>query len=277
MRNTQQKFTAVVLAADRGPDDPVAAAAGVCCKSLTPVGGKPMVLRVLDALTASHEVNTRILCGPPKTVVDQEPDLGTLIASGRVKWFENQATPSSSAFHVLQVLPNEIPVLLTTADHALLSPRIVDYFCSEALATDCDVVVGIARHEAVTKAYPQTRRTAIRLENGAYCGCNLFAFLTPRARQAADFWRRVESQRKKPLRVIRILGWIAVSRYLLGRLSLNEALDRISRRLGFKAGAVVLPFPEAAIDVDSVSDWKLVEDIVSNKQRSDFNRVQECT
>ena len=266
MTNSHPKFTAVVLAADRGPDDPVAKAAGVRCKSLTPVGGKPMVFRVLDALTASQVVNTYILCGPPKSVVDQEPDLRTLIASGRVQWFENQATPSSSAFHVLQTLPDESPVLLTTADHALLSARIVDFFCSEAQATGCDVVAGVARHEAVTAAYPQTRRTAIRLEDGAYCGCNLFAFLTPRARLAADFWRRVENQRKNPLRVIRVLGWSAILRYLMGRLSLNEALGRISRRLGFKAGAVVLPCPEAAIDVDSVGDWQLVENIVSSRQ-----------
>ena len=266
MNKSQQSFTAVVLAADRGPDDPVAKAAGVRCKSLTPVGGKPMVVRVLDALAASQAVNAYLLCGPPKSVVGQEPDLGALIASGRVKWFENQATPSSSAFHVLQTLPDETPVLLTTADHALLSARIVDYFCSEALATGCDVVAGIARHEAVTAAYPQTRRTATRLEDGAYCGCNLFAFLTPRARLAADFWRRVENQRKNPLRLIRVLGWGAVLRYLMGRLSLNEALKRMSHCLGFKAGAVVLPFPEAAVDVDSVNDLKLVENIVSNRQ-----------
>ena len=269
MTNPHPKFTAVVLAADRGPDDPVAKATGVRCKSLTPVGGKPMVFRVLDALAASRVVNTYILCGPPKSVVDQEPDLAALISSGRVKWFESHATPSSSAFHVLQTLPDATPVLLTTADHALLSARIVDFFCSEAQATGCDVVAGVARHDAVTAAYPQTRRTATRLEDGAYCGCNLFAFLTPRARLAADFWRRVENQRKHPLRVIRVLGWIAVLRYLMGRLSLNEALDRISRRLGFKAGAVLLPCPEAAVDVDSVSDLKLVEMIVSDRQLGD--------
>jgi GTP:adenosylcobinamide-phosphate guanylyltransferase len=264
----QQSFTAVVLAADRAPDDPVAKAAGVRCKSLTPVCGKPMVFRVLDALSASQAVSKYILCGPPKSVVDQEPDLGTLIASGEVKWLKNQASPSSSAFHVLQTLSDVNPVLLTTADHALLSARIVDYFCSEAQSTGCDVVAGVARHETLTAAYPETKRTATRLEDGAYCGCNLFAFLTPRARLAADFWRRVENQRKNPLRVIRVLGWNAVARYLMGRLSLNEALDRISRRLGFKAGAVVLPCPEAAVDVDSVNDLKLVENIVSNRQMS---------
>lgn len=267
MTNLPAKFTALVLAADRGSDDPVAKAAGVPCKSLAPIDGIPMVFRVVNALDASTEVDAVNLCGPPQSIVNQTADLGGLIASGKVTWYANRATPSSSAYHVLQKLPAEVPVLLTTADHALLSARMVDYFCSEARATGCDVVVGVARHEAVSKTHPQTRRTTTQLQDGAYCGCNLFAFLTPRARLAADFWRQVESQRKKPLRVIRILGWGAVLRYLLRRLSLAGALDRISTRLGYKAGAVIMPFAEAAVDVDSVADLELVEKIISDKKK----------
>jgi GTP:adenosylcobinamide-phosphate guanylyltransferase len=266
MTQHQNKFTALILAADRGPDDPVAKAAGVPCKSLAPICGIPMVFRVLNALDASLEIDERILCGPPKHIVDRESDLRNLIAAGKVTWLENQQTPSSSAYHVLQTLPENTPVLLTTADHALLSPEMVDYFCSEARTMKCDVVVGVARHEDVMKAHPETHRTATRLQDGAYCGCNLFAFLTPNARLAADFWRQVESERKKPLRMIQKLGWVPVLRYLLGRLSLDNALDSISQRLGLKAGAVFMPFPDAAVDVDSVNDWKLVKKIVAKKQ-----------
>ncbi len=273
MPSPNNVFTAVVLAADRGPADPVATAAGVRCKSMTPVGGKPMVFRVLDALAAAGQISARILCGPPKSVIDREPELEALIASGQVQWFENRATPSSSALYVLQTLPDETSVLLTTADHALLNHRMVDYFCSQAWQTGCDVVVGVARHETVTAAYPQTRRTVTRLQDGAYCGCNLFAFLTPRAREAAAFWRRVENQRKKPLYLIRVLGITAIVRYLLGRLSLEEALQRVSQRLGFKAGAVIMPFAEAAIDVDSVDDWELTEKIVSGQKKSSTTEI----
>jgi GTP:adenosylcobinamide-phosphate guanylyltransferase len=166
----------------------------------------------------------------------------------------------------LQSLPDKTQVLLTTADHALLNPHIVDHFCSEARMTGADVVAGVAHYELVTKAFPQTRRTATRLKDGAFCGCNLFAFLTPRARLAADFWRRVENQRKNPLRLIRVLGWIAVWRYITGQLSLAEALNRISGRLGFKAGVVVMPFPEAALDVDTVDDLRLIENIISGNE-----------
>lgn len=266
MNVPSKAYTALVLAGDRGSDDPIVRAARIRSKSLLPIGGKAMIFRVLDALAASPEIDARIICGPPRAIVEHEPELNALITSGRVKWFENLATPSSSAFSVLQTLPGDIPVLLTTADHALLNARMVNFFCSQARASGCDVVVGVALLETVTAAYPATRRTATRLRDGAYCGCNLFAFLTPQSRLAADFWRQVETQRKKPLRVIRILGWMAVLRFLLGWLSLDEALARISLRLGFKAGAVILPFPEAAVDVDSVEDWKLVEEIVSRRQ-----------
>lgn len=266
MSNDKRAFAALVLAADRAPDDPLVQTAGVCCKALVPLGGVPMVLRVLDALNAAQEIDSRILCGPHQAALDQEAELSGLVTSGEVKWVENQATPSSSTYHVLQTLPDDSPVLVTTADHALLSGEMVDYFCREARNSGCDIAVGLVSYELVASTYPETQRTVTKLQDGGYCSCNLFGFLSPRARVAADFWRRVESQRKKTLRVISVLGWTAVLRYLLGRLTLAEGLKQISRRLGLSAGAVLMPFPEAGIDVDTVDDWKLVEKIVADQR-----------
>jgi hypothetical protein len=65
--------------------------------------------------------------------------------------------------------------------------------------------------------------------------------------------------------MIRAIGWPTLLRYLLGRLSLNEGLDRVSTRMKAKAGAVILPFPEAAVDVDTVSDWRIVEEIIAGR------------
>jgi CTP:molybdopterin cytidylyltransferase MocA len=225
-----------------------------------------MVLRVLNALDAAQEIDARILCGPHQAAIGQEEELSELVTSGKVKWVENQATPSSSTYHVLQSLPEDSPVLVTTADHALLDGEMVDYFCREARNSGCDIAVGLVSYELVASTYPDTRRTVTQLQDGGYCSCNLFGFLSRRARVAADFWRRVESQRKKALRVISVLGWVAVLRYLLGRLTLAEGLRQLSRRLGLSAGAVLMPFPEAGIDVDTVDDWKFVEKIVADRR-----------
>ncbi len=257
------RFTAIVLAADRAPGDAVAVAAGVPGKCLAPVAGAPMVLRVMDALAASVEIGNCVLCGPPRPIVDGHPDLLACLDRPGVRWMANQATPSTSALTVLKSLPPEAPVLVTTADHALLSPEMVDFFCRSARKSGCDLAAALATRETILAEYPGMRRTLTRLRDGAYCGCNLFAFLTPRAREAADFWRRVESQRKKPLRVVGVLGLMVVLRYLLGVLTLDEALARLSRRLKMDVTAVKMPFANAAVDVDTPDDWKLVDDIAT--------------
>ena len=267
MNSPEQPFSAIVLAADRELYDPVAQTAAVSCKALTPVSGRAMVLRVLDALAAAREVGTRILAGPAMASVVQNAELNSLVSSGQVQWLAPQATPSSSAFSVLQSLPKEVPVLVTTADHALLTAAMVDHFCVEARRSGRDVVAGVARHDLVAAAFPGTRRTVTRLRDGGYCGCNMFAFLTPQARLAADFWRKVEKERKKPLRIVRIMGPGAVVRYLLGRLTLEQALAGLSRRMQLKVGVVQMPFAEAAVDVDKVEDWLLVESVLAKNQQ----------
>ena len=103
------------------------------------------------------------------------------------------------------------------------------------------------------------KKTVLRFRDGEFCGCNLFTFLTPAGREAANYWREVEAQRKSPLRVIRALGWFSVVKYLCGKLTLDDALKSLSRNLGLQVRAVILPYADAAVDVDSVSDYHLVQ------------------
>lgn len=265
MSESSRLFTAIILAGVRPTGDPVAEAAGVACKAFIPVGGRPMVLRVLDALEAAQQVETIILCGPSQESIKQQPELKARIAEDRLKWVAGQSTPSLSTHHVLQSLSKNAPVFVTTADHALLNAQIVDFFCAEARRAGFDIAVGLTSYAQVMSAFPETRRTAIKFQDGSYCGCNLFAFLNPQSYRAAQFWRRIEQQRKNPLKMMRILGWWAVLRYLAGKLSLNEALGYLSRRMGLRAGVVMLPFPEAAVDVDTIGDWEFVQSLVAKQ------------
>jgi GTP:adenosylcobinamide-phosphate guanylyltransferase len=261
------KFTAIVLAGDRGPDDPVAKTAGVSCKALVPILGRPMALRVLDALDGSSLIDSILLCGSSTRLRGHSVELDGLIVSGKIRWVENESSPSLSAQAALGVIPDDRRVLITTADHALLTSGMVDYFCSRALATGCEVIAGLARAEMVAAAFPESRRTVTRLRDGGYCGCNLFAFLTPSGRKAAKFWRRLEEQRKHPLKIAGTLGYVTLLRYLLGRLTLGDGLNRISKLMGVQAGAVWMPDAEAAVDVDSLEDLRLAEKYLGGIER----------
>lgn len=263
--------TAIVLAADRKTPDAVAIEAGTRCKALAPVAGIPMLQRVLQALWDSALVDRIILCGPPQDAgvadaIEGMPALQELLDSSRIDRVDCADTPSASALNGFATIPPEQITLLTTADHALLNPQMVRFFLGQARAGDWDLMVAVVEHRAVLTRFPGTRRTAIRLRGGPYCGCNLYAFLTPRGRRLAEFWHRVERDRKQPWRVVaRLLGWRAVMEYALGRLTLEQALQQLSRRLGVRIGAVVLPYPEAAVDVDTPADRYLAEAVLSER------------
>jgi len=257
------QFDAIVLAADRGSNDPVAVAAGVAAKCLTPIAGSPMAVRVVRALEQSGCVHRIVLCGPAAEALQGSPALNGLVANGSVRWMGPQATPAASAAAALATLADETPVLLTTGDHALLNAEMVRHFLLAASATGGDIAVALAPHDLVRNAYPGTRRTVLKFSDGHFCGCNLFAFLTPRARQMARLWQQVENDRKKPIRVIGFVGWVAMARYALGILSVAAAMRRLSERTGIDAAVVTMPFAEAAIDVDSVADLELVRAIVA--------------
>lgn len=265
-RARELPFAAIVLAGERVGPSPVAEQARVCCKALAPVHGEPMVLRVLDALNRSRYVDRRLLCGPDRSAFVHEPRLELGLARGDWVWCESELTPSASAVAALTQLEADEAVLLTTADHALLTPEIVDYFCEKALATGADAVAGLARFATVQEAFPESRRTVLKFSDDGYCGCNLFAFLSPKGRTLPEFWQRVERQRKRPWRLLRVIGWRAVVRYLLGRLSLQEAVATLEARLGLKLAVVLMPYPEAAVDVDKPEDLALVNRLARERE-----------
>ncbi len=258
---TLTEFTAVILAADRHADDPLVRASKASCKALVEVDGLPMLQRVVLTLQASTHVRDILLCGPAAEQLAGNDFLQNALNTGQISWLAPQNSPSKSAYQAMQSLPPNKPVLVTTADHPLLTAEITDYFLSRAVETGADVAVAVVTFSAIAEKFPNAKKTVTRLRDGGYCGCNLFAFLTQRSHRVAAAWRKVEQQRKKPLRLISQLGWWSVLRYLLGLMTLNQALAELSARLNVCIKPVHLPFPEAAIDVDSVADQRLVEEI----------------
>lgn len=261
---TAEPFTAIVLAADRNAHDPLLAASGVCCKALLKIDGTPMLQRVLTALLSSQRVARILLSGPAREHLAGSEYLSQALDNQQVGWRAAADSPSSSAWQVMQSLSDTTPVLVTTADHPLLTADIVNYFLDGAVKTGADLAVGVVGFDSIRNKFPKAKKTVTRFRDGDFCGCNLFAFLTPQSRQVASVWREVEQQRKNPLRLISQLGWWSVLAYLLGRLTLDQALKRLSERLAVDIRPVHLPFPEAAIDVDSIADQELVEEITGS-------------
>jgi len=258
---TAERFTAIILAADRYAHDPLLDASGVCCKAMLKIDGVPMLERVVGALRDSTYVEHIVISGHREQQLSGSLFLADALAQGAISWTAPQDSPSNSAYRAMQALPENTPVLVTTADHPLLRADIVDDFADRSLQSGADVGVGLTDYAAIHRRFPSAKKTVARFRDGGYCGCNLFTFMTPSSHRVAAAWRQVEQERKNPLRIISQLGWWSVLRYLLGRMTLNQALGKLSQRLHVCIAPVHLPYPEAAIDVDSIADQRLVEDI----------------
>jgi GTP:adenosylcobinamide-phosphate guanylyltransferase len=262
---TDRRFTALILAGSRGPDDPVARQAGQTHKALVPVAGVPMLLRVLRTLREAPSIGRLALCiDRPALEQLRDPVAAGLLSDVRI--VEPGPTPSASVRRAIEELPDALPLLVTTADHALLTTAMVEHFCAAAPA-DADVAVALATATTIQRDYPESIRTYYRFGGEGYSGCNLFLLRGPAATKVAAFWSEMERHRKRPWRLVAAIGPLTLLRFLLGALSLEAAMRRLSRIIGATVCAVEMPFAEAAIDIDKPADLALAERILMQRGR----------
>lgn len=262
----ERNITALVPAGDRTPADAVAAATGVTSKALAPLAGTPMIIRVLNALQATGRIHSIVLCGPDREAVESCPPLQDFINREEISWAPAGDSLGKSVQTGLNGIEADTLVLIVTADHALLDEDILNHFLDRALDRRADVSIGLADYALIRQTYPGVRRTVLKFSGGGYCGCNLYALNSTRARDVLSLWRRTQTYRKHPWRMIHgLFGIGMLAKYLSGRLSLNQAREAIMKKTNINVDFIEIPFPHAGIDVDTPADHKLAEQIVEQR------------
>ncbi len=246
------------MAAGRGPTDPMAMAFNVAHKCLVPVADVPMLARVVDALNKSPEVSDIAI-----SIDDPAPVATALGPGAAVQILPSASSAPGSVLAALEHEATQWPVLVTTADHALLTPEIVSHFLHEAEASDADLVVGLATRQTIVAELPNTKRTYLNFSDVSVSGCNLFAVNPADGLKFVRFWQQADKNRKKPWKLIGAFGFGALLRWMFGRLSLQGAFELASAKLGANAVPALLPFATAAVDVDKPEDKVLVEELLS--------------
>ena len=187
-------WTAVVLAGSRPGRDPFAEQFGTDLKALIPVGGEPMVRRPVRALLASEQVGRsscwrRNRSGSPPCFRQTprqlaQPSHGTIA----------ETISSCPAIRGLQW-----PLLVTTADHALLDAR--SSTSSARQAEGADVAIGVVeRDDAAERASRRPSAPGCKFRGGRLHGReSVRVSARRRSPPAIELWRSVEQDRKKAL------------------------------------------------------------------------------
>lgn len=252
---------ALVLAGARAKGDPLAIAYNVSSKAHIKVAGKAMIARVLEALCGSKHIESVSVVGlrDPANLPE-----GTLLPD--VQHIAGADGPAASVYGAMEHTHISPPILVTTCDHALLSPAIVNKFLDESRSSEADLTVALAPRVVIEAAYPAVKRTYLKFGDGAYSSCNLFCLNTPEAKHVIQFWQSAEQDRKRPWRIAWRFGIVAALRILIGRPSLDRVFKIISERLGVSIRPVVLPYADAAVDVDKPDDLALVEQVLKERR-----------
>lgn len=246
-------WSALILAGSRaGAPDPVATYAGVAHKALILLDGQTLLARVAAAVRTAGAARIAVSASDPAVMVEAMR-LGLEVVAPA-------AGPSGSVAAALTAIG--APMLVTTADHALLEAAWITRFLADVPA-DADVATLLARRDVVEASAPQTRRTWLRFADGQWSGCNLFWLASPASARAIGLWAEVEADRKRPWRIVRRLGPGLLLRYLFGGLTLAAAVRHLGRRADVVTAVVPSPYGLAAVDVDKPDDLDLVRAITA--------------
>ena len=255
------EWTAIVLAGERPDGDPLARELGVPAKALIEIGGKTMLSRVLQALLDSPKIKRVLVLAQQ---IDQIAVSGPsdVLNDPRVDTARSGNGIATSIEAVIGTRQAPWPVLVTTADNALLTSERVDDFLTQS--EGADVAVGLGERSIVEQDFPDTKRTWLKFSDGHFSGANLFALTTERCLPALRHWQAVEQDRKKGLKLIASFGPILLLRVLTRTIGLKDGLAKSGKKMGFDAKTVVLD-AEAPIDVDKNDDLELVERILAQR------------
>ena len=224
-------------------------------EALIPICDRPMVDYVVKALKNSGCVGQVALVGPVLELQGVYGQNTVVVPAGE--------TIIQSLVNGLRVVEDCDYVLITSADIPLVSPAaLVDFIESCCRRGSADFYYPIVEKSLSESRYPGAQRTYVDFVEGSYTGGNIFLvrpeIIYPRIQLA----ERLIGLRKSPLKLCRVIGLRFIVKYLLHRLTLQEAEERFSDLLGMKGAAVICCHPEIGMDVDKPSDLELVEQVL---------------
>jgi GTP:adenosylcobinamide-phosphate guanylyltransferase len=215
-------------------------------KALLNFGGKPMIQWVLDALSESSLVNRVVIIGLPlftdlhcshqTTILESQGSiLGNLQAG--VKELESQGNISQK-------------VLAVSSDVPAIHGEMIDWFVNSIHQTEHDLYYNVITRQSMESKYPASNRTYIRLKEMEVCGGDINAFDHRMIFQKQKLFQEVIGSRKNPVKQAAILGFDTLFLLLIRQMTLHQAEENISKKIGSRCRAILCAYAEMGMDVD---------------------------
>jgi GTP:adenosylcobinamide-phosphate guanylyltransferase len=247
------------------PKDPLYTYSNGDSKALIDVAGKPMVQWVLDALGDSKEVRNVIVIGlSSKSGVTCKKPLHFLSNQGRM--LSNVVAGVNKS---IELDKKSKYVLVVSSDIPALKPEMVDWLIETCRETKDDLYYGVCTREVMEKRFPESRRTYTKLKDVELCGADINVTHVRMATEHLDMWESLIGSRKSPLKQAGIIGFGTLFKLLTRQLTLEDAVRRVTARIGIKGRAILWQHAEPCMDVDKPHQLELMRaDLEKERRRS---------
>jgi GTP:adenosylcobinamide-phosphate guanylyltransferase len=230
-------------------------------KALLEICGKSMVQWVLDALGGAKRVENVVLIGLTEEsgVTCTKP---LTFIPNKISMIENILAGINK---VLEINPSATRVLLVSSDIPGITPEMVDWEVETTLQTVVDICYSVAKRETIEARYPSSRRTYVKLKDVEVCGGDMNVVHTSVASTNLDIWKQLIDSRKNPLKQAAILGFDTLLLVLLRRITLDEAVKKVTSRMHLTGRAIVCPYAEMAMDVDKPNQLEMMREDLAKR------------
>lgn len=229
-------------------------------KALLLINGIPLVEYVVNALIEAKEIQDIVVVGP-------EYDLAPFIEKKVNKILEATESIIKNIEIGLDYFKDDYKILVLTSDIPLITGEIIDRFIKKCEQYDAFFYYPIITKEIILQKYPQTIRSYATLKEGIFCGGNMAIFARPLFEKNRDLLNELYEKRKDLKKYVGLLGLKFMVKYLLKSLSIEEIEERAAEIIGYPAKGIIIEDPEVMIDLDKLSDYELILQVINQKNR----------
>lgn len=255
----------IVLAGrPKGASDPLAARFGESHRSLIPLAGQPLIAHVLRTASDHPSIASLAICIEREAFEPVWDVLTRLPGRGSVALVPARDNVADSVRDAADGWDG--PLIVTTADHALLSAEAIDAVA--AALGSADAVVALSPREQVEAAHRSVLGGFLPFRDGEYAACDIYGIAGPEAVGAVEVFRSGDGFGCSGARIRRALGALGSMLMRCRLLTLSAAAALASRHLGLRLAVAILADGSQAIDVDDDRSYAVARDLLDGKARA---------
>ena len=223
-------------------------------KATLDIGGKPMIQWVTEALEGSSSIENVVIVGceeyqdkikmsKPAYFVPAGGDIITNFQLG--------------ADAILEINPEADSVAIVSSDIPMLTPASIDWVINKSLESDNDLYYCVIDQKVMEAQYPESGRSYTQLKDISVCGGDISIVKLSLYTSNPQFWGKLFRARKSSFRQVAMIGVDILLLLVLHRLTFNEIVQKVTRRLKITGQGLICPYAELGMDIDKPHQLEL--------------------